>query len=98
MGVTVALKLRQVATNVEQVLAIELMSAAQGIDFRIQAIGADKHLGHGAALVYRLIRQHVPFIEEDTVMYRYMEHVRQLVITGQIAAAVENQLGLEARL
>jgi len=98
MGVTAALKLRQVATNVEQVLAIELMSAAQGIDFRIQAIGADKQLGQGTAPVYRLIRQHVPFIEEDTVMYRYMEHMRQLVITGQITAAAENQLGLDARL
>lgn len=98
MGVTAALKLRQVATNVEQVLAIELMSAAQGIDFRRQAIGTEKHLGQGTAPVYRLIRQHVPFIEEDTVMYRYLEHVRQLVITGKIAAAAEETLGLEARL
>lgn len=94
MGCTAALKARQVATHVEHILAIELMSAAQGIDFRTQVIGADKTLGRGTAPVYQLIRQHVPFIEQDTVLYRYMEHMRQLVITGQITEAAEAALGL----
>ncbi len=34
MGMTAALKLRQVVENVEQVLAIELLCAAQGLDYR----------------------------------------------------------------
>ncbi len=34
MGMTAALKLRQIVENVEQVLAIELMCAAQGVEFR----------------------------------------------------------------
>ncbi len=84
MGVTAGLKLRQIAANVERVLAIELMAAAQGIDFRRKVIGADKQLGQGTAPVYRLIRQHIPFIEQDTVLYRYLEQVRQLVANGQI--------------
>jgi histidine ammonia-lyase len=88
MGVTAGLKLRQVAANVERVLAIELMAGAQGIDFRRKAVG-DKALGQGTAPVYELIREHVPFIEEDTVLYRYMEAVRQLVASGQIADATD---------
>ncbi|KXK19196.1 MAG: histidine ammonia-lyase [Chloroflexi bacterium OLB15] len=89
MGCTAALKARMVAANVERVLAIELMAAAQGIDFRRQDIGGDKSLGRGTAPVYALIRQYVPFIEEDTVLYRYLEQVRRLITSGRISAAAE---------
>jgi len=41
MGLTAGLKLRQIVTNVEYILAIELFAAAQGIDFRKQVIGGD---------------------------------------------------------
>ncbi|MEO8394414.1 MAG: aromatic amino acid lyase, partial [Chloroflexota bacterium] len=92
MGVTAGLKLRQIATNVERVLAIELMSAAQGIDFRRGRMGNDKALGKGTAPVYGLIREHVPFIEQDTVLYRYLESVRKLVASGQIAEATDEIL------
>jgi hypothetical protein len=35
MGMTAALKLRQIVENAERVLAIELMAAAQGLDHRM---------------------------------------------------------------
>lgn len=89
MGVTAALKLRQVLENVERILTIELMSAAQGIDFRKEIVGADAQLGRGTAPVYALIRQHVPFIAEDTLLYPFMEAVHQLVITGAIDNAAK---------
>jgi len=84
MGATSALKLRDVIDNVERILAVELMSAAQGVDFRRQAIGADKKLGQGTRGAYALIREHVPFIESDTVMYEHIETMRQLVETGTL--------------
>jgi histidine ammonia-lyase len=84
MGATAALKLRDVLDNVERILAIELMSAAQGVDFRRQEIGADKVLGQGTRGVYTLIREHVPFIESDTTMYGYIESMRQLVADGKV--------------
>ncbi|MEP7135031.1 MAG: histidine ammonia-lyase [Chloroflexota bacterium] len=84
MGATAALKLRSVVDNVERILAIELMSAAQGVDFRRQIVGMDKNLGAGTRGVYALIRQHIPFIESDTVMYEYMETMRQLVADGKV--------------
>src|SRR6185437_8541573 len=34
MGMTAALKLRQIVWNAEQVLAIELLAAAEGLDYR----------------------------------------------------------------
>jgi len=84
MGATSALKLRDVIDNVERILAIELMSAAQGVDFRRQVIGVEKMLGQGTRGVYALIRQHVPFIESDTVMYGHIETMRQLVEEGKL--------------
>ncbi len=88
MGCTAALKARRILNNVERILAIELMAAAQGVDFRKEATPPGARLGRGTQPVYDLIRQHVPFIEEDTVMYRYMEAVRQLVKHGRVVEAV----------
>jgi histidine ammonia-lyase len=84
MGATAALKLRSIVDNVERILSIELMSAAQGVDFRREAIGMDKTLGQGTRGVYALIREHVPFIESDTTMSGYIEKTRQLVASGAI--------------
>ncbi len=84
MGATAAVKLRGVIDNVERILSIELMSAAQGIDFRKQIIGAEKKLGAGTRGAYALIRAHIPFIEKDTVMYEYMETMRKLVADGEV--------------
>lgn len=84
MGCTAALKARRINTNVERILGIELMSAAQGIDFRREVLGADRRMGRGTGPVYALIRRHVPFIEHDTVLYPYMEAVRALTASGAI--------------
>lgn len=79
MGVTAALKLCSILENVETILALELFSAAQAIDFRRKIIGEDKKLGAKTQHVYDLIRSKVPFIEIDTVMYPHIEAVRSIV-------------------
>lgn len=92
MGCTAALKCRQVIANVQRILAIELMAAAQGIDFRKMALGSGARLGRGTQPAYDLIRRHVPFVEKDTIMYPYLEAVRKLVAGGQIVLAVNRQV------
>lgn len=79
MGVTSALKLRQISENLGQILSLELFSAAQAIDFRKMEIGVDKKLGARTQPVYDLIRQRVPFISEDAVMYPFMKAVKDLL-------------------
>ena len=93
MGPISARQARQIAHNMERILALELFAAAQGIDFRRQALGPDARLGRGTARVYELIRKHVPFIEEDAVMYPHVEAVRRLVASGAVVAASEAGLG-----
>ena len=88
MGSNAARQARQIADNVERILALELMAAAQGIDFRRQALGPEVPLGRGTAPAYRLIREEVPFLEEDAVMYPYIEAVRRLIASGKLARTV----------
>lgn len=85
MGVTAALKGRRINDNVERILALELMAAAQGIDFRRDVL-PDAKMGAGTASAYDLIRGHVPFIERDTALHRYMEAMQALVAQGAFAA------------
>jgi histidine ammonia-lyase len=83
MGVTAGLKMRQILENVETILALELFSAAQGIDFRRQKIGSDKRLGKGTRDVYKHIRQSVPFLETDTFMQPYIEIIKEILKTAK---------------
>lgn len=92
MGVTAALKARNINKNVERILAIELMAGAQGIDFRRQMMNAEK-LGQGTQPIYDLIREHVPFIEQDRVMYPLVQTVWERVRSGEIAKIVRENDG-----
>jgi histidine ammonia-lyase len=83
MGVTAGLKLRQILDNVELILAIELMTGAQGIEFRPRA-----QLGRGTAAAYQRVRAHVPFIERDTLLNGHIESVRRELRSGALVGAV----------
>ena len=79
MGATSALKLRQVAENLERILSLELFCAAQGIDFRRKALGEDKKLGTGTSRIYARIRAKVPFVEKDEYLKDHMDAVLEVV-------------------
>ena len=92
MGVTSGLKLRQINDNVERILAIELLAAAQGIDFRRQRMGPATHLGKGTRHAYALIREHTSFVEQDAVLYPLIEAVRLLVASGRLVTVVNDHV------
>ena len=79
MGATAALKLRQVAENVEQILALELFCAAQAVDLRRKKIGQDKKLGVGTRGIYDTIRRKVPFVARDEYLKSYVDTVIETV-------------------
>lgn len=68
MGATAALKLKVVAENLETILALEALCAAQGIEFRKKEIGSEKRLGAGTQKLYDTLRKSIPFIEVDEYM------------------------------
>jgi histidine ammonia-lyase len=92
MGAVAARHAQQIADNVERILALELFAAAQGIDFRRAVLGSEARLGQGTAPAYALIRQCVPFLEHDAVMYPHIEAVRELIASGELREAVRQAL------
>ena len=89
MCLTAALHVAAILDNLEHILSIELLCAAQGIDFRRKTLGAQARLGSGTQPVYRLIRRYVPFLEQDALMYPYMRVVHHLVVSRQVVAAAD---------
>lgn len=88
MGMTAAKKASEIVKNVEAILAIELMCAAQAADFR----GPEK-LGVGTSAAYKTIRRHVKTLEEDRILYGDVRAIIDVVKSGELARAVESQIG-----
>jgi histidine ammonia-lyase len=88
MGATAARQAKEIIDNVECILALELFAACQAIDFRREALGPEAQLGRGTAPAYALIRESVPFLEKDEVMYPYIEAIRELIASGKLREVV----------
>jgi len=69
--------------NVQQVIAIEFLAAAQGIDFHSQSPGKGTAAAHG------FIRRHISHLQQDRVMYPDIEKIIRFVKAGDIVRAVE---------
>jgi histidine ammonia-lyase len=77
MGMTAAVKLRAIVDLAELATAIELITAAQALEFR-----APLSPGRGVKLAYDIIRKHVPPVLTDRAMSSDIE---------TIAAAIRNE-------
>jgi histidine ammonia-lyase len=84
MGSIAARKATEILRNVERIVAIELLCAAQGVEFR----GPEK-LGQGTQVAYSLIRGRAPTLREDRVMSKDIEAVTKLIGSGELVEAVE---------
>jgi histidine ammonia-lyase len=81
MGGTSALRLREAVDRAEQVLAIEALCAAQGLDFR-----APLRPGAGVATAHRRIRERVPHLDADRPPAVDIATIRELVHAGDLLA------------
>jgi len=89
MGATAARQAQAVLQNVQTIVGCEALAACQAIDLRWKLGGRRLALGQGTAAAYERIRQVVPFLEADAVLYPYIEAMRQLVASGELCAVVE---------
>ena len=64
-------------------LAIEVLCAAQALDFRLP-----HKPGKGALAAYELVRSKVPTLDKDRELHRDIEAVSQLIDSGELLAAV----------
>src|SRR5690349_20854276 len=78
MAMAAAWKLRRVVRNVRYVLAIELMCAAQGLDYR-----APLKAGRGAARGHAAVRSVVTSLERDRALSADIERLAAAIQSGE---------------
>ena len=83
MAMAAAYKLRRVIRNVRRVLAIELMCAAQGVDFR-----APLKPGKGVARAHATARRHVARLVEDRVLSGDIEALARAIENNEFTAGM----------
>jgi len=88
MGPIAARKARLVVGHARQVLAIEVLSACQALDFL-----APLCPGRGARAAWEAVRRVVPFMEADRVIADDIVSVERLILDGSLRAAAEGAAG-----
>lgn len=88
MGTIGARKAAEILENVMNVIAIEILSACQAIDFKDPAL-----LGKGTKIAYKLVREKVEKLTDDRVMYKDINAVYDLVKSHVIVDAIEEAIG-----
>lgn len=91
MGTIAARKAREIYFNTSNVIAIELLAAAQAIDLNPKDHG--KKLGKGTAAAYEEIRKAVRKLGEDRELYLDFNKIAELIESNVIVEAVEKAIG-----
>ncbi len=78
MGMTAAVKLREIVSNAEHVLAIELLAAAQGLDYRFPLRSSPP-----IEKTRELIRSHVPTLTADRPLSCDIETISAAIRRGE---------------
>ena len=78
MGMTAATKLRSIVENVEHVVAIEFMCAAEGLEYRAPLLP-----GRGAQRGYEIVRAHVPRLTRDRALSEDFEKIAAAIRKGE---------------
>jgi len=87
MGMNTAIKNFQILDNAYGILGIELMAAAQALDFR------DYKFGAGVTKAHQVVRKHVEFLEVDRPLYKDHNTMKKMVKSCEILSEVEKVVG-----
>jgi histidine ammonia-lyase len=87
MGMNAALKTRQIVDNAYGVLAIELIAAAQALDFR------EFGFGRGTRAAHRTVREVVAHLDEDRPLFPDHNAMAAAVERCAVLDAVEREVG-----
>jgi histidine ammonia-lyase len=85
MGSISALKLLEVMHNVERVMAVEMLTAAQALDFR-----KPLRPGRGVLAAHDFVRGHVSHAEEDYEVGADIDTCTRLLRSGELVTAVRS--------
>jgi len=91
MGTIAIRQTREILTNVENVIAIELLCAAQAYDLLTESRPLKS--GKGTREAYRVIRRHVPYMAQDRELHRDIATMVAVLRSGEILDGVEAAVG-----
>jgi histidine ammonia-lyase len=89
MGATSALKCWEVLDRAETALAVELVCAAQALDYRLPI-----RPGVGPRRALETVRRHIPHSEQDHLLGDDLHTGLELFRSGEIQSAVEAETGV----
>lgn len=87
MGMNTAIKNIQILDNAYGILGIEIMAAAQALDFR------EYTFGKGVVKAKEIVRKYVDFLEIDRPLYNNHNSMKKLVESCEILHEVEKTVG-----
>ena len=87
MGMNTAIKNFQILDNAYGIIGIELMAAAQALDFR------DHKFGDGVISAKNTIRKYVEYLDVDRPLYDDHNKMKELVKSDEIITDIENSIG-----
>lgn len=87
MGMNGAIKNAQILDNAYGVLGIEMMAAAQALDFR------DYKFGTGTTKAHEVVRRHVEFLDIDRPLFPDHTAMKEVVKSCEVLEEVEASIG-----
>lgn len=88
MGTIAARKLKKILDNVSQIIAMEFLSASQGLDL-LRPLKSSPVI----EAIHQLIRSEVPFAKEDRVFSQDTKKIHQLIENRKIIDSLEKHTG-----
>lgn len=87
MGMSAALKARRILTNVQHIVSIEYICAAQGLEF-LKPLKP----GRGVSVAYGTMRKHIPKLTKDRVLSEDVVTMNGILADAGIVNAVEKEV------
>lgn len=87
MGPIAARHALQILRNVQNVIAIEMLCGAQGIDFW------KEKPGRGTTAAHEVIRRHISHLGKDRAIYADIEEMCNMIKSGEVVERVEKAIG-----
>jgi histidine ammonia-lyase len=89
MGYNASKKALKVASNLQYILAIELLSVYNAHQFMEE----DAKPGSASSAVLEKIQETVPALKEDIYLYPHLENLKCLIHSGELVDLVETKIG-----
>ena len=79
MGTIGARKANEILNNTRKVIAMEILAGCQALDLR-----GDNGLGNKTKRAYNKVREYIPFIQDDEIMYHSIHTVDDLLASDEL--------------